>query len=185
MKSREIRGSGNFDKLFLRNVPHIMEKIFFSSDYMSFKTCMRVNKTWRYLLITARYQKELPRLLNEKYENEVKLHIASRHGNAEEVKRLICKHMVNVNIKMGWEGSTPLREAAFGGHNEVICILFEARADTEQRNRDGYTPLIAAISNHHIEAVKILLGAGALVDNADMGRKSPRGLEPSSLHSCC
>ena len=104
---------------------------------------MTVNKTWRDLLIPPRYKNELQKhrkkFLNEKKENENKLYIASRHGKAEEVKHLICMHIVNVNIKLGWEESTPLLEAAFGGHNEVICILFEARADTEQRNRDGYT----------------------------------------------
>ena len=83
MESTGISVSSNFDKFFLRNVPHILEKIFFSLDYMSFKTCMRVNKTWRDLLITARHQKELPRLLNEKKENEDKLYIASRDARWE------------------------------------------------------------------------------------------------------
>ena len=38
---------------------------------------------------------------------------------------------------------------------------------------DTRTQRIAAISNHHIEAVKIFLGAGALVDNADVDGRGP------------
>ena len=39
-----------FDKLFTKSVPHILEKIFLSLDYKSFKTCLDVSKTWRDLL---------------------------------------------------------------------------------------------------------------------------------------
>ena len=44
-----------FEKLFTRNVPHILEKIYFSLDYRSFKSALRVNKTWNETLSTEPY----------------------------------------------------------------------------------------------------------------------------------
>ena len=66
MDSAETYPLAAFDTLLSRNVPHILENIFFSMDYNSFKTCMKVNKTWRELLTTAPYQKILEKLLTEK-----------------------------------------------------------------------------------------------------------------------
>ena len=35
-----------FDKVLSKNVPHILEKIFFSLDYNSFISCQDVCNTW-------------------------------------------------------------------------------------------------------------------------------------------
>ena len=43
----EIMGSCPLDILFSKNVPHILEKIFLSLDYESFKSCLRVSNAWR------------------------------------------------------------------------------------------------------------------------------------------
>ena len=45
-----------FNKLFNKSVPHILEKLFLSLDYGSFKTCLDVNKTWRQLLTSDSYR---------------------------------------------------------------------------------------------------------------------------------
>ena len=157
------------DALFTRNVPHILENIFFSLDYKSFKTCMSVNKTWRELLTTARYQNELKEMLIEKKKNEEKLHSASEEGNAEEVRRLVHDHAVDVNFTMGKYRRTPLIEAARKGHIEIVKILLDAGADIDRE--DAYkwmnTPLLWAVSYNHYEIVKFLLDAGAKVDKAD------------------
>ena len=50
--------SSAFDKLFSRNVPHILEKIFFSLDYESYKNCLEVSDTWEELLMSEKYQKK-------------------------------------------------------------------------------------------------------------------------------
>ena len=38
-----------FDRLFTRGVPHILEKIFFSLDYNSFVACREVSNAWNEL----------------------------------------------------------------------------------------------------------------------------------------
>ena len=47
--------SSAFDKLFNTNVPHVLEKIFFSLDYESFKACHEVCRGWKELLSTANF----------------------------------------------------------------------------------------------------------------------------------
>ena len=118
-----------FDTLFGKNLPHILENIFFSLDYDTLNSCKRVNRTWRGLFVTARYKRELDEKLIEKKNYERKLFLASKRGNAEEVKRLISTHMltvnflVNFNMSIGDSESTPLIGACAEGHNEVIQIL--------------------------------------------------------------
>ena len=76
-----------FDLLFARNVPHILEKIFFSLDYASFQTCFKVNRTWQQLLSSQFYQKKSSEMLIEKEKNEKKLWLASREGKIDDVKQ--------------------------------------------------------------------------------------------------
>ena len=173
MEPKEICAPSAFDTLFLRSVPHILEKIFFSLDYKSFKTCMSVNKTWRDLHATARYKKELAKMLIEKNNNEKKLYSASRDGNAEEVRRLIYTHMVNVNFEMGQSQSTPLIEASKRGHNKVIRILLDSGADIEKADKWGYTPLNCAADFNCYESVNLLLKSGADVDKENICGRTP------------
>ena len=48
-------GDCEIDRLFTRNVPHIVEKIFFSLDYASFKNCLEVSQSWRDLLTSESF----------------------------------------------------------------------------------------------------------------------------------
>lgn len=42
-------------------------------------------------------------------------------------------------------GTTPLLAAAKGGHNRCIEVLLEHGADVNQANKEGWTPLMAAV----------------------------------------
>ena len=170
---------GTFGAQSNRDVPHILEKIFFSMDYTSLKTCMNVSKTWRKLLLTTPYQKRLKELwkelLKEKPVNEKKLYDASKEGDTEVVMKL-CNHPVvdvNVVIPLGpWlqSQSTPLIEAARGGHEEVIRVLLKAGAEVNKMVKHGMSPLHLAVSFGHIEIVKLLLESGADPNEESSGR---------------
>ena len=44
-----------FNKLFTKKVPHILQKIFFSLDYKSFKRCEKVCVSWQALLTSESF----------------------------------------------------------------------------------------------------------------------------------
>ena len=164
---------GIFGATTARSVPHILEKIFFSLDYTSFKTCMNVSETWRKLLSTASYEKRLDELwkelLIEKPVIEKELHDASKKGDTEAVEKL-CKHPVvdvNVAIRLSpWRQSTPLMEAAGGGHEEVVRVLLKAGAQVNKTDKYRISPLHLAANRGHVDVVKLLLESGAYYDQA-------------------
>ena len=68
---------------------------------------------------------------------------------------------------------SPLFNAAFCNHVDVVRLLLEFRAEVDRRNRWGTTPLIAAAKEGHDECVRVLLDAGAAVDaSEETGRRA-------------
>ena len=67
-------------------------------------------------------------------------------------------------------GYTPLINASYYGHFEVVKILLEKGADIEARNNYGDTPLICASRYGTLKVVKYLLENGA-----DMEAKNNSG----------
>ena len=124
-----------FDILLSKNVPHILENIFFSLDYKSFNICLEVSQKWRELLNSevfrnkarAQYQYEILR-------DELSLQKASVYGDMDMVKKLTSIRMVNLNRTIelcpytGQEKSTPLSVAAYRGHLNVEKSLLERGA---------------------------------------------------------
>ena len=47
-----------FDLLLSKSVPHVLEKIFFSLDYESFKNCQEVCNGWKKSLTSERFQRK-------------------------------------------------------------------------------------------------------------------------------
>ena len=56
--TKNKRHSRSFDILFAINVPHILEKIFLSLDYESFKNCVKVNDAWKNLLTSEAFKRK-------------------------------------------------------------------------------------------------------------------------------
>ena len=78
------------DKLFAKSVPHILEKIFFSLDYESYKHCLEVNTKWNALLISESYLKIGRSMFQDDIANDEKTLLLwiARDGNEKEVRRL-------------------------------------------------------------------------------------------------
>ena len=174
-----------FDAVSTRSVPHILEKIFFSLDYNSFKKCMKVSNIWRQILSTKSYQRRLEDLFDENKKNEQNLYAASKHGYTEMVRILCTQFMVNVNVvvRVGkWQHSFPLMEAVRGGHKEVVCILLDAGALVNEADKYGITPLHLAADHGQIDIVKILLDSGADVNKASASGNTPLHLGVRNGH---
>ena len=135
-------GSSAFDKFFEESVPHILEKIFFSLEYESYKTCLEVSHTWQELLISETYQKIGKALFhNEITQDQEKLVKASKEGNVSLVRRLLLGRMLDVNNENSYNKRTPLSLAAGYVHKDVIKDLRGREADPNKSDSSQWTPL--------------------------------------------
>ena len=154
-----------FDQLFTKNVPHILEKIFLSLDYESYKNCIGVNYTWKNLLTSESYQRKGKSVFHEELlDDEGELWKAAREGNAERIRRLLSNGMLNVNCSVN--GSTPLFRAiiytlTYGHKSDCVKLLLEKGADPNKANGADITPLCVAAFDGMTNVVKLLLDRGA------------------------
>ena len=81
-----------FDALFTRNVPHILEMIFFFLDYESYKNCVEVNKVLHDLLTSELYQRKGKSVFHKEIlKDKEKLKSALKEGNAHELRTLLSR----------------------------------------------------------------------------------------------
>jgi ankyrin repeat protein len=88
---------------------------------------------------------------------------AARTGNLTEVERQLALG-VNVNSRHYFTRDTPLIEAAYSGHVEIVKILIDHGADVNLKGEAWCGPLHAAALGGHVEVVKLLLHHGADVN---------------------
>ena len=148
-----------FDRLLTRNVPHILEKIFFSIDYASFKKCLEVSKSWNDILKTESFLKRGTTLFWEEIHKELRL--AAKEGNVDTIISLLSSFQANVNYQGYRKGMTPLHWAAVKGHKDVVLLLLDRGADLNIACEAGATPLYDAAHEGHIDVVRLFLDRGA------------------------
>ena len=176
---------GQFDALFDKTVPHILQRIFFSLDYNSFMNCYNVCKTWHNLLSSEQYQMKSQELLKEKKNNEKNLLKFSGQGKEKAVRKLLSSG-VDPNCEdgvVGWtplsyacrlkvtklllgagadpNKSCPLMRAASRGRLDIAKTLLDAGANPNKVNSFGHSPLLEAINHGNADVVKLLLDNGA------------------------
>ena len=160
--------SCGFDKLFTKNVPHILENIFFSLDYTSFRECLDVSNSWKELLTSDSYVRRGKSVFRiEIMLAECGLSLDAERGNVAKVKKHLSTKMIDVNFGNGWHDETPLAMAAQGGHKEVVQLLMDAGAHPEMTNLHGSTPLHAAAKSGHRDVVSHLLERGGEPNRAN------------------
>ena len=156
-------GNSGFDTLFSKNVPHILEAIFLTLDYESYKACLEVNSTWRELLKSERYRTRTKTVFREDIlMDEKKLHIAAENNKTDEAKQLLASGMVNVDVQC--KNRTPLLIAAKEGNWEMAKILIENGANPEVADLNGRTPLHRAAFGVRSEVAQLLIECGAEID---------------------
>jgi len=109
-----------------------------------------------------------PELVNAKDQfGTPPLHCAADWGNAETVKALI-EAGANVNATEEMGGFTVLENAAGAGVVAKAEVLIAGGADVNACDRDGETPLIAAIASGNPKMVELLLKSGARPTGKEM-----------------
>ena len=132
-----------FDTLFTRNVPHVLEKIFFSLDYASFKNCLEVGKPWRDLLTSESFLRNGKSVFCEDIQGELRLGASS--GNVDTIRRVLSSFMVDMNF-MTETNPNPLMLAAGNGDRNVVQLLLDRGAEPNMASQNGITPLHWATS---------------------------------------
>jgi ankyrin repeat protein len=115
-------------------------------------------------------------------EGETALMTAARSGNVEAVNALVA-HGADINRKETWRGQTAVMWAAAEGHSDVIRALLAHGADMHARSNGGFTPLLFAVREGKIGAVKTFLEAGADLNESLPARRRGGGTPDTSAES--
>ena len=184
-----------FDLLFATNVPHILENIFFSLDYVSFQTCYKVSEVWDKFLSSKSCQKLLEKMLIKKKKNEKKLKAAlfireskKKFRDSSKIQELISSAgWIDFNYVKLWNHGTPLMEAIFWRLNDVVQVLLDEGANPDLvglcwrggmyakygwRGHD-MTPLSLAACTGNKEIVQLLLERKADPNTANTSGTTP------------
>jgi ankyrin repeat protein len=86
--------------------------------------------------------------------------MAAESGILVEVKQLIIGGH-DVNQRDDKYGFTPLHQAAFFGHRDIVEFLIAEGADVNAKNNAGSTPLYLAKGKGHKEIAALLTQHGA------------------------
>ena len=158
-----------FDRLLLKNLPHIHGDIFFSLDYASFKNCLEVSKSWNDLLTSEYFLKRGRNVFCEDIQKEI--FEAAAMGNVDIIRRVLSSFMVDINFRR--ESGSPLTQAAMEGHTDVVYLLLDKGAEPNMATPNGSTPLHYGASEGHQGVVQGLLKRGAEPNMADQHGRTP------------
>ena len=176
VEKRDGVSASAFEMLFTTNVPHVLEMIFFSLDYESYKKCLKVCIKWRELLITKSFQTRVNLLFcNEVSKEQGMLSCAAWNGHTQMAKSLLSSGLLDVNANISKyvnniisrPAGTLLTLAAEEGHEDVVLLLLNNGADPNKANNSGRTPLHSAASSGNSSIVRQLLYSGATPDIQD------------------
>lgn len=91
----------------------------------------------------------------------------ARTGDLAGVKRRLAEGVPVDVIDNGRAKTTPLQEAAWAGHVDIVRLLIAAGANVSHVDIDGFSPASQAAGNRHWEVVFLLAEAGANLDEID------------------
>ena len=81
------KNPAEFDQLFNKNIPHILEKIFLSLDYKSFKRCHEVCKAWREIVENESFRRRSKALYHDEMVDD--LFNATMAANPKDISWLL------------------------------------------------------------------------------------------------
>ena len=171
----------NFEKLFSRNVPHILEKIFLTLDYESYISCqLEVSNDWRRLLTSRRYITKAKLVFQSRILLDERMFVAYVKMNRKDlVRRLLSSGMVDVDSNKNInaeDDEAPLHAAVWSGHIEIAQILVQSGANLNLLDDSGLTPLCTAAFHKRVDIARLLIESGA-----DANAKDKFGCTP--LHT--
>ncbi|PAA70813.1 hypothetical protein BOX15_Mlig012742g1 [Macrostomum lignano] len=110
---------------------------------------------------------------------------AASSGNSRVVKRLLTKLNCNVGRLFDNNGRTGLHLAAWRGHQNVVKLLIEFKANPNVRDSLGNTPALRAAWQGQTETLRYLLQHGANPDLQNQIGRSPLHVAAENGHLDC
>ena len=111
----------------------------------------------------------------------LKIQLASRENNLVALEQLLQRPR-NPN-EANNDGKTPLFYAAEQGHIQLVELLLEAGAKTDEPEfARGWTPLLTAAQNSRLDIVQFLVEVGAAKDHTDNDGATPLLLAARNGH---
>ena len=78
---------------------------------------------------------------------------------------MLLDHRAEIYVESDSNKDSPLTFACWKGHQDVVELLLERRANIDHRTKEGFTPLMFAALGGHKEVAHSLLKHGTLVSN--------------------
>ena len=95
-------------------------------------------------------------------------------GDDLEMLKYVCQKVPFRNpIEKDSEGRTPIHNAAYGGHLEIVNFLVSYTSDPNVANEDGDTPIHFAAEGGHLEIVKLLVSYPSNPNSANKHGRTP------------
>ena len=170
--------SCEFDRLFTKSVPHILEKIFLFLDCKSFLNCLEVSRSWNDVLTSEPIQRMGKSVFGE--DIVVELMQAAEEGTTNRVKRILSSGLADMNY-FDEIYLTPLHEAARKGHKDVVQLLLDSGMEHDNCI-SNLTPLFCSAEAGHKDVVRLLLDRGAEPNKADGFYRTPLHLTAQRGH---
>jgi ankyrin repeat protein len=104
----------------------------------------------------------------------------ARTGAVAAVKVLLARG-ANPNARETGRGQTALMWAVSGKHAAVVSVLIENGADVNARSTGAFTPLLFAARVGDLESARVLLAAGAKVNDVTPDGNSPLVVAAASM----
>ena len=192
-----------FDTLFMRNVPHILEKIFFSLDFVSFCNCLVVSISWKNVLLSESFLKMGRHMFHREIEaSQWELFVAAENGRIDVLRRLLSVKILDIDClrkvpdglahirtmtehMVSCDFVTPLQHAIRYRQKEAVELIIEKGADVNKSTRWGWTPLHFAAWHNQTSIVQLLLDRGANPNIPNAEGKLPCTWQHSSISSTC
>ena len=163
LATKEIKGnmhSITFYTLFEKSLHIALEKIFFSLDYRSYKTCLEVSMVWKELLTSESFQRKAKSVFStELLKDGIGLWLSAKAGNIDRVTKIISTGMVDMNVVDN--DNSALCIAAINGHKDIVKLLIRRGADLNKIDLQGKTPLYHAAERGKFDIVCLLINSGA------------------------
>jgi len=141
-------------QILLKNNAYVNASGCSSRTPLSVATCEKHHDIIRVLLQDGRAS-----MLEEDSLNETVLHKAATNGDALSLNlfysydRHLFTHILNQENVLG---STPLMNAAYNGHSQVVQLLLSVGANALLQDNFGYTATNIAVNRGHLECAMLL-----------------------------